>query len=169
MTEYEDGAASPSFGTLRTTSTNLMGLLLGEQFNQHLEMAAQVQRYYLAAEEVGVARGVAAEILHQAQGRRAGSTPTAGDLEAARESVLAHALSSAVPMADGLRATVTRLAATTAYSAADITAAVEVLRGVRDPWPDDRIDSVLPAVAEMAARGPHRFVDAARAARAVSA
>lgn len=157
----DDTANGLSLGTLRTSSATLMIDRLGSQFRQTLETGARVQRYYLAAEAVGVPRGVALDLLHLAQGHRAGSTPTEADIEAAREAVLTHALSGAVPMSNDLRATVDRLASTTGYSSADLTSAVETLRGVVDPWDDDRINRALPRVAQMAGGSPFRLSDVA--------
>ncbi|MET9222337.1 hypothetical protein ABZX65_26735 [Streptomyces sp. NPDC003300] len=152
----------------RATGASLMVDRLGAGIRAALEAGARLQRYFLAAEAVGVPREVALGILHEAQGDRAGSTPTPGDLEAARERVLAHALSGSVPMSDNLRATVAHLAATTQYSQADLTAAVETLRGLNDPWPDERINDTLPAVTRMAAGTPYRSVDVAHMIRQVT-
>lgn len=82
--------------------------------------------------------------------------------------MLAHALSGSVPMSDDLRVTVAQLVATTQYSRADLAAAVETLRGLNDPWPDEGINGTLPAVTKMAAGTPYRPVDVAHMIRQVT-
>jgi hypothetical protein len=90
--------AGPSLDALRATCVDLMVDRIGEKFRSHLETAAHLERYYLTAAAVGVPRGAALEVLHEAQGAHAGSTPTLADLDAARERVIAHALSGSAPM-----------------------------------------------------------------------
>lgn len=72
----------------RATGANLMVDRLGGEFRAALEAGAQLQRYFVTAAAIGVPRGVALEILHEAQGAYAGSTPTPRELEAAREGCL---------------------------------------------------------------------------------
>lgn len=151
----------PTLDQLHDASTNLMVARLGKEFRVAMEAGAQLQRYFLAAAAISVPRGVALEILHQTQGARAGSTPTPHDLEAARERVLTRALSGPVPMSDDLRATVKRLVASTQFSPADLTDAVETLRGLNNPWSDERINETLPGVTTMAANDRARPADVA--------
>ena len=163
-----DDMPGPSTVGLRAASANLMIDRLGEQARRRLEDGARLQRYYVSAEAVGVGRAMAAAILAQAQGNRGGSTPTETDIDAAWQRVMAHAMSATVPMSDALRAAVQHLASTTRYGQADLGAAVEALRGIREPWPDERIASALPTVAEIATRGPYSLAEAARKIREVS-
>jgi hypothetical protein len=77
-----------SLGTLRATSATLMVRWLGDQSLAILAAAARMQNYRLAAQALGFTPEEADLLLRDAQGLRAGSTPTEDDYTTAIDTAI---------------------------------------------------------------------------------
>jgi hypothetical protein len=75
----------PSESELRWAGPSLQFAAIGAAMQTVIEGAERVSRYFVTAGALGVSQERAQEILQEAQGLAAGSTPTKDELDRARQ------------------------------------------------------------------------------------